>query len=127
MTKLSYEVLQLLQNSCGHLTAEEIFLLAKKNKKDISLASTYRVLNRLVEEGMIKRINIPGEKDIFDKTIDDHEHLICSKCGKITDVHIKDVGKLISKNVNVKNIVSYDLCINYICDDCLKKKIRQKP
>ena len=55
MTKLNQQILDMINSSNGHLTAEEAFLLAKKKKIEISLASTYRILNKLVKEGLINK------------------------------------------------------------------------
>ena len=121
MTNLSKQILDMIVNSDGHLTAEEAFILAKKKKIDVSVASIYRILNKLADDGLIRRVGVANGKDIFDKTITDHEHLVCIKCGKIKDIEIKNFKKLLSKNTNV-DIEGYDLCIKYVCDNCKKAK-----
>ena len=47
MTKLNQKILQLIQESNGHLNATEVFLLAREKGIDVSLSSTYRILNSL--------------------------------------------------------------------------------
>ena len=51
MTKLNQKILQLIQESSGHLNATEVFLLAREKGIDVSLSSTYRILNSLYEKG----------------------------------------------------------------------------
>lgn len=123
MTNLNQSILEMVRNSEGHLTAEEAFLLAKKKKIDVSMASIYRILGKLADDGLIRRFSVSGGADVFDKTLDEHEHLICSKCGKVKDIHIKDLKKKLIKEVGVE-ISDYELSINYICDDCKKKEER---
>lgn len=123
MTNLNQSILEMVRNSEGHLTAEEAFLLAKKKKIDVSMASIYRILGKLADDGLIRRFSVSGGADVFDKTLDEHEHLICSKCGKVKDIHIKDLKKKLVKEVGVK-ISDYELSINYICEDCEKKEER---
>ena len=120
MTNLNQQILTMIQNSSGHLTAEEAFMLAKKKKIDVSMASIYRILSKLAENGYIRKIRIAGKPDVFDKTLSEHEHIQCSVCGKITDTHINDFKKILIEQTGV-NIDSYDLNINYVCDDCKKK------
>ena len=77
MTKQKKLVLSIAENSNAHLTAEEIFILAKKEMPNIALGTVYRNLNILVEEGLLNRIAIAGRPDKFDHVGDEHEHLIC--------------------------------------------------
>ena len=121
MTKLNQTILDMILNSDGHLTAEEAFLLAKEKKINVSMASIYRILSKLAEEGYIKKISIPGGADIFDKTLENHEHLVCKVCGKVKDIHIDNLNKLLIKETGLKEIDSYSLCIDYVCEDCKKR------
>lgn len=120
MTNLNQQILTMIQNSEGHLTAEEAFMLAKKKKINVSMASIYRILGKLADDGYIRKIKIADNPDIFDKSLFEHEHLRCSKCGKIMDAHINNFKKILIKQTGV-DIDSYELCINYVCDDCKKK------
>lgn len=120
MTKLNQNILNMIQSSDGHLTAEQAFLLAKKKKIDVSMASIYRILGKLSEDGYIKRISVSGMPDVFDKTLEEHEHLVCYKCGIVEDIHINDLKKILSKQVGF-DVKEYDLNIKYLCKHCRKK------
>ena len=121
MTNLNQNILQMIRNSEGHLTAEEAFLLAKKKKIDVSIASIYRILAKLADDGLISRFSVAGKPDVFDKTLEKHEHLVCSKCGRVTDIHISDLKKKLVKETGVE-IDDYELTINYVCSRCKKKE-----
>ena len=121
MTNLNKQILELIRQSEGHLTAEEVFELANKKKINVSLSSTYRILDKFVNEGLIKRIKLENRPDIFDKTFCEHQHLVCYKCGKVKDIYIKDLKKYISKKLEDK-VESFELNISYLCDDCKKKE-----
>lgn len=58
--------------------------------------------------------------NLYDK-IKHHDHLICLKCGKISDIYIKDLTNLIQDQTNI-SVSSYDLRINYICQECQNKE-----
>lgn len=120
MTSLNQNILNMVRNSSGHLTAEEAFLLAKKSNIDVSVASIYRILGKLADEGFIRRIAISDGPDIFDKTLENHEHLICSKCGKIKDVNIGNLMNKLVKETGIE-IEDYDLTLKYICEECKQK------
>jgi len=119
MTNKQKLLLTIIKEQKEHLTAEQIFFLAKEKKMKISLASVYRILNVLVENKEIKKVSNIYQQDVYDIWLDDHEHLVCSKCGKISDIQIKDFKQMLVQYTNV-NICDYDLCIHYICEECKK-------
>ena len=53
MTDLNRQILDMIQNSDGHLSASEAFDLARSQGIDVSLSSMYRILNSLYEKGYI--------------------------------------------------------------------------
>jgi len=116
MTKYAKEILDIINASSDHLTAEEIFLKLKKKNSKVVLATIYNNLNTLVKNGAIRQIAISGGSDRYDKTVR-HDHMICAKCGKISDFTFNDLTKKITEQSGHK-ILSYDLKISYICDDC---------
>ena len=120
MTKKNQAILQMIRDSEGHLTAEQAFMMAKEKGIDISFASIYRILGKFADEGYIRRIKVTSGNDIFDKTTKEHEHLICSKCGKIKDIHILGLKKILIKQTGINDISSYNLCIDYVCEECQK-------
>ena len=120
MANKDQELLKQIKNSQGHNSAEDIFLLAKKNNMDISLASVYRILTKLSDEKKIKKIYVDKDYVLYDRFVEDHEHLVCDKCGKVSDINISNFRKQLEAKTGI-SIDSYDLCIHYICDNCKKK------
>ena len=80
----------------------------------------YTNLNALAEEGLLHRITESGSPDRYDRT-ERHDHLICSRCGKIADVHLPDMQSRIERALG-REILSYDLKIRYICPDCREQE-----
>lgn len=120
MTKNAKLITSIINNADEHLTAEQIFFKAKEKNPKIVLATVYNNLNRLVEEGKIRRLNFQGMSTFYDKVVR-HDHLICQKCGRVKDVYLDDLSKMIDKKLNIK-IISYDMDIYYICEECLKNE-----
>ena len=88
------------------------------------LATVYNNLNALLKQGYIGVICVEGQPDLYDR-VKKHDHLVCRKCGNILDVNLKDYTRSIEKCLGFE-INSYDLRINYVCDDCkkLNRRIR---
>lgn len=57
--------------------------------------------------------------DRYDR-LERHDHLVCRRCGRLLDVDLADLTQQLQKQVDVP-ILSYDLKLIYICDDCQKQ------
>lgn len=123
MTKNGKMIMDIIYGSRDHLTAEQIFLKAKEQSPKIVLATVYNNINSLVSEKLVRRLVLEGGPDRYDRPVR-HDHMVCDRCGKLTDVYIEDLSKKLEKEAGVP-ITSYDLCIHYICDECRKKEIVQ--
>ncbi len=124
MTKYSKKIINIINNSYEHPTAEDIFFKLKATETKVVLATVYNNLNTLYKDNLIRRISAEGKSDRYDKMIR-HDHLLCKKCGKITDVILKDLTKNLEKQLEEK-ILNYDLKIFHICSNCMKKEKENK-
>ena len=120
MTKNAAYILEIINHSDSHLTAEQIHLQLKENHKSVAQATVYNNLSALCQQGLIRKISVEGYPDRYDR-IRRHDHLVCRKCGKLSDVMLEDLTEQIQKQVSVP-MLSYDLKVNYICDECLQKE-----
>ena len=120
MPKYAEEILAAVTELQRHPTAEQVFLEMKREHPSIALGTVYKRLNGLAEEGRLLRITEPGSPDRYDRT-ERHDHLICSRCGKITDVRLPDMQERIREALG-QEILSYDLRIRYICPACREQE-----
>lgn len=119
MTRYGKQILDMINASTDHMTAEQIFIEMKKTSPKVVLATVYNNLNSLCEGGEIRRISVEGCPDRYDKTLR-HDHLVCCKCGALTDVMLPDLMKELQPLVDAE-LISYDLKLSYICPECRKK------
>ena len=77
-------VLELLQSTTTHPTAEEVHRLVVRRAPRASLGTVYRNLRQLVAAGLIGEV--PGPRARFDANIRVHHHFTCLRCGRIADV-----------------------------------------
>ena len=110
---------------CGvktHPTVEEIFNSVKKIQDKISLSTVYRNLEQLHSEGLILKLEIPGEVERYDANISKHYHAKCNSCNKIIDIYTEctnDLNNNIQKDTGME-ILSHEITFNVICSDCNK-------
>ena len=120
MTKYAEDIYGYILETRSHPTAEQIFLALKQKNPKISQATVYNNLNALVKAGRLIRLSEAGCPDRYDNT-SRHDHLICSRCGKITDICLRDLTEPIENKLGQK-ILSYDLRIRYICPACREQE-----
>lgn len=121
MLKYQEEILNIIQSSDEHMTAEKIFLKCKEKSLRISVATLYRSLGIMVEQGLITRVSVCGQSDRYDKNMSKHEHIFCERCGKLRDVYIDDLKPLLEARIGMP-LSSYDLCMKYVCSECREKE-----
>ncbi len=99
LTNQKITILDFLRGTKIHPTAEEVYLNVQKNLPRISQATVYRILDEFVKENLIK--SIPGKKTRFDGNDIVHQHFICKKCGKLTDIYDGALDKYLNKKKNL--------------------------
>lgn len=60
MTKFAKTMLELIETSRSHMTAEQVFHALRQVYPKVALATVYNNLNRLWEEGRIRKVSIEG-------------------------------------------------------------------
>ena len=94
-TKQKEIIYKSVTTRCDHPTAEMIYSEVKDVLPQISLATVYRNLSQLAEQGKIKRIAVPSAPDRFDKTVSQHSHFICSECNSVFDLDCHEVDSFV--------------------------------
>lgn len=118
-TKQRNLILEIINNSCSHLSAEEIYNIAKKQISNISLGTVYRNLNMLFENGNIRKIKLDDNVDHYDNLKKEHNHFICNKCNKIYDVFEKEKNNI---NLDCGIVMNYEKIYKGICNNCIKEE-----
>ncbi|NOX71400.1 MAG: transcriptional repressor, partial [Candidatus Micrarchaeota archaeon] len=90
MTTQRILILDYLKSVKTHPTAEMVHEALVKKLPTLTLATVYRNLNLLAEEGKILRLEI-GKEYHYDGFNHSHIHCVCTKCGKVLDVENSDV------------------------------------
>lgn len=121
-SKQKEEILNIVLESCDHPDAQKIYTLVKKSISNVSLGTVYRNLKRLESEKLIRRVRDYDGNDRYDKTLTDHNHIKCERCGKIRDTSVlldDSKVRMIEKETGFK-ITNCNFNINGICEDCMK-------
>ena len=106
----------------GHRECEEIFDDLKAKNIHVSRATIYRTLDLLVKYRFARKLDIGEGKARYENRSDEehHDHIICTKCGKITEFcnnEIEAIQKEICQSAGAQ-IVAHQHQWFVICKDC---------
>jgi len=120
-TKQRELILEYLKSVKTHPTAEIVFQQIKNNCPNITLATVYRNLNLLADEGEILKLEINKEYR-YDADNSSHQHGICKKCGHIFDFFQYEISRYALKKLKHDNFKPKTVVIIFSgeCEDCSK-------
>lgn len=115
----------LLENTDKHLSAEEIYHLVKLKAPETGLATVYRTLELFSDLRIIHSMDFGDGRRRFEFGSGEegdhrHHHLICTGCGKITEVN-EDLLEELESKVNREydfEVSDHQLKIFGLCKDC---------
>lgn len=79
-------VLDVLRVSPDHPTALEVYESVHRTRPRIGLATVYRILHKLTEQGLIKELEYGSGCCRYDARTRRHDHAICTQCGALLDI-----------------------------------------
>ena len=118
VTEYGKKILEIVENSRSHMTAEQIFEQLRQSCPQVVLATVYNNLNRLWKEGRIRKVSVEGSPDRYDRILR-HDHLVCKRCGRLLDIDLGDLTAQLERQVGF-SILAYDLKLLYLCEECRK-------
>ena len=69
-----------------HVTAEQVSALASERLPNVSLPTVYATLELFEELGIVHRVTVGPGAVLYDPRGDEHQHLVCRRCGAVEDV-----------------------------------------
>ncbi len=119
-TKYCLAIEETLKN-LHHATNLELLLDLRKLYPSLSITTVHRATQRLALRHKIAfaPLAIDGSTR-YDANLKPHDHFMCSACGLLKDVEIKDQLKLILNTLIKDCQVSGRLTISGICNNCQK-------
>jgi Fe2+ or Zn2+ uptake regulation protein len=121
-------VLDIVKGAYNHPTASEVYEAVRETRPRMGLASVYRILHMLVEQGWIKEIRHNDEACRYDARTDRHDHAICTQCRSLIDVpvEVSVPQEILESASNAASITlsSYELRLYGICSACSQKAVK---
>ena len=100
------------------LSPVEVHELARKEVDGLGIATVYRALNDLVEEKILRAVELPGLPPRYEKAgLKHHHHFHCNDCDKVFDLD----GCLLKTDLKLPegfNVVGHDITLSGTCPQC---------
>ena len=100
-----------------HPTAEEVFIRAKRQMPDISMATVYNCLDALVQSGLARQVTVDRGAARFCPNMQEHCHFYCDSCSKVFDVDLPKDSSAVPLPKGFK-ATRYEIAIHGSCPDC---------
>ena len=105
-----------LLNYHGHLSIAKLYEYIKEKFPSISLATIYKNLNAMVENGFVNEVKIIGQDSRYELAKASHSHVVCKECGDMKDILIddsmikKEAGELSGYEIDETSLIFYGVC-----------------
>jgi len=104
------------------LTAFEVEAAVRGDGRGASRASVYRVLDELVEHGLVHRIEVGQGIARFEpvRAEGHHHHLVCEDCGTVQPFHDDDLERAIGRVAGrvAFAVAEHDITLHGRCGAC---------
>ncbi len=120
LTKQRQTVLRVIRESEEHLTAGEVFENARRILPGISFATVYNSLKYLKNAELIGEIRYGTDANRYDRKLSRHDHAICNKCGKLSDLEMKLPDELLAEAADQSRFraETIELTLRGLCPEC---------
>jgi len=116
-------VIGIIAHSDSHMSAEEIYLEMSKQTQTTNLATIYRTLDMLWEEGLARRNDLSEGKIVYATfKHGPHIHMVCRSCNQVLDTDLdileplgKELYNRYTFRADLQHISIFGLCAN--CQD----------
>jgi Fur family transcriptional regulator, ferric uptake regulator len=113
-------VLEALSRADGHPSAEDVYLIVKRENPRVALGTVYQALSVLEEVGVIGSKHWAESPTRYDLNVEPHLDIRCTSCGEVAEVPGVDLGGVearISENTPYK-VTRARMVVEGLCPNC---------
>lgn len=122
MTRARRAILEEILAIRGHFSAEDLLAHFRRRRREVAPATLYRTLARLVEAGLVHRIDMSRGQARYEPMFGrhHHDHMICLSCGRIIEFENREIERLQAEVCRRKHfkLVEHTHQLRGYCADC---------
>lgn len=109
-----------------HFDADQ--LVASLSER-VSRSTIYRTLSMFEEAGLLRKVARTNDRDVYehDYGYPQHDHLICKKCGSLTEFHNAQISSTLDEIARQHGfrMDGHRLEVYGTCSNCLRRPVRR--
>lgn len=98
LTRQREVILRAFLDSGDHVSVDDLLALVRQSSPGVGHATVYRTIKLLVDSGIAQEHKFTDGATLYEPVGDDdhdhHDHLICTRCGKIVEFENDDIERL---------------------------------
>jgi Fur family transcriptional regulator, ferric uptake regulator len=113
----------------NHFDADRLIDDMKRAGFQVSRATVYRTLGKLVDAGLLRRIDVgPRMYYEHDYGYPQHEHLYCQQCQKMIEFQNPAIEAILREVCRQHNFLSsgYSFLIRGLCSECNRARVMKR-
>ena len=112
-------IFRLLHGNDRHPTVDSLYDAARTEMPTISLKTVYQTVHDLEALGQVSLLDLGTGSVRVDPNVEsDHQHLVCSACGRVRDVPLTDVPTLPSRYRKDFRTDAVEVIFRGTCEQC---------
>ena len=115
-------ILDVFLRQQGHLTADDLFDLVRREQTGVARATVYRTLQWMVDQGLARKVDFGEGRSRYEPTYHHprHFHLICEQCHRSSEFLSSDVESLMDEIAAARNFVAKQATVQILgtCEEC---------
>lgn len=119
-TKQREVILEAFEDAARPLNPAEAHELAQRTLPKIGIATIYRTIRLFEDEGLLHKVELPGEMpryELHTAAEHHHHHFRCDDCGKVYDIEgcLKGFDQMLPKGFKLR---AHDITLYGGCAEC---------
>jgi Fur family transcriptional regulator, ferric uptake regulator len=128
-TEQQRDLVRYIFSQHNHFDADQLIDAVKSEHFQVSRATVYRTLNKLVDAGMLRRLEV-GSRTFYehDYGYPQHEHLYCSQCSQMIEFQHAALNAIIDDICRQHGFRSngHSLIVRGLCADCNRARVTKR-
>jgi len=111
----------LVERGDRHVSAAEVADAVHARAPEVHRSTVYRTLDVLVEDGLVLRADLGGDRSYYELAAEHHHHhVVCTGCGAVAHVHDEAIAAAVAcvQAASGYRLAQQELTFAGLCPDC---------
>ena len=121
-----FKILNMIYSIDGSFDIDTLLRHMEEKKFRVSRATIYNTITLLINANLVTH-HLFGNRSRYEKCFNNEKsHLICTKCGRITEITIPNLRETIIPDIKKFHLTHYSLYVYGVCSKCHQAARRRR-